>query len=242
MVISQEVAKRFRADAGGALGKPLRLASDSVNWYTVVGVVGNVRDRTLELEPADMIYYAAAANAADFQPRDLTYIIRSARPEALAALARREIWALDANLPIAAIQTYDRIVAESMVRLSFTMLARAVASAIALVLGAVGLYGVISYPVTQRSNEIGIRLALGARPSQVQQMVVMQGVRLMALGLVVGFAGAMGLTRFLRGMLFGTEPTDPIRLPPCWCFSPASLCSRAGCLRIAPRASIRRAR
>jgi putative ABC transport system permease protein len=127
-----------------------------------------------------------------------------------APLARREVWSIDPDLPIAATQTYEKIVADSMVRLSFTMLALLVAAAIALVLGAVGLYGVISYVVTQRSNEIGIRLALGARPAQVLRMVVMQGVRLTTFGLVVGFAGAIALTRVLRGMLFGTEPTDPL--------------------------------
>lgn len=209
-VISQAVAQRFWQDASGALGKRLRVASDTANWYTVVGVVGNVRDKDLQVDPADMIYYPVAANVVDFQSRNLTYVIRAAQPEALAQVARREVWAADPNLPIAATQTYERIVAESMVRLSFTMLALVVASGIALVLGAVGLYGVISYLVTQRSNEIGIRLALGARPAQVLNMVVMQGVRLTALGLIIGFAGAIGLTRFLRGMLFGTEPTDPL--------------------------------
>jgi ABC-type antimicrobial peptide transport system permease subunit len=96
-----------------------------------------------------------------------------------------------------------------MVRLSFTMLALVAASAIALILGAIGLYGVISYIVTQRTNEIGIRLALGARPGQVRSMVVLQGARLAALGLVIGVAGALVLTRLMQGMLFGTGPTDP---------------------------------
>src|SRR5690606_33459854 len=94
--------------------------------------------------------------------------------------------------------------------LSFSMLALVAASAIALILGAIGLYSVISYLVAQRTNEIGIRLALGARPGQVRRMVVLQGVRLTALGLVIGVGGALALTRLMQGMLFGTEPNDPL--------------------------------
>jgi putative ABC transport system permease protein len=207
IVVSQELARTVWPDAD-PVGKRIRLASDST-WYTIAGVVGSVRDQALEREPSQMVYYPATAGVAG-HARNMTYVIRTRQPDALAPVARAEVWSIDPNLPIAASATYDRIVADSMVRLSFTMLALVAAAFIALVLGAIGLYGVISYIVTQRTNEIGIRLALGAQPAEVRRMVVLQGARLTALGLVVGFAGALALTRLMQGMLFGTEPTDPV--------------------------------
>jgi ABC-type antimicrobial peptide transport system permease subunit len=164
----------------------------------------------LEREPGQMVYYpVSAGERRNAQNRNMTYVIRASRPDAIVPLARKEVWALDANLPIAATSTLEKVVADSMVRLSFTMLALVVASAVALLLGAIGLYGVISYVVAQRTNEIGIRLALGARPDEVRRMVVLQGVRLSVLGLAIGLVAALGLTRLMQGMLFATRPNDP---------------------------------
>jgi putative ABC transport system permease protein len=191
------------------IGRRIQLAADTSTWYTIAGVVGSVRDRGLELAASEMVYYPVAAAVAG-QSRSLTYVIRTPRGEALAPLARAEVWALDPNLPIAASSSYEKIVADSMIRMSFTMLALVAASVIALILGAIGLYSVISYLVTQRTNEIGIRLALGARPAQVRAMVVLQGARLALVGLIVGTVGALMLTRLMQGMLYGTEPNDPI--------------------------------
>ncbi len=209
IVVSQALARRFWQD-GSALGKRIRFSSDSAGWRTIVGVVGSLRDRGLEEDPSEVVYYpiTAAVGFGD-AARSMSYVVRAERPETLAPLVRREVWALDRNLPIAETETLEEILADSMVRTSFTMLALVTASVIALLLGAIGLYGVISYLVTQRTGEIGIRLALGARPAQVRGMVVLQGVRLAALGLLIGFVGALGLTRLMRGVLYGTQPTDP---------------------------------
>jgi predicted permease len=211
VIVSEALARKHWPE-GSAIGKRVRLSSDSAHWYTIVGVAGSVRDRALTEEPSEMVYWplGAAARQDGGQARGMSYVIRTARPADVAPLARREVWAIDPNLPIAATSTLEKIVSDSMVRISFTMLALVVASTIALFLGAIGLYGVISYLVTQRSGEIGIRLALGARPVQVRRMVTLQGVRLAALGLVIGFAGALGLTRLMQGILFETEPTDPL--------------------------------
>jgi ABC-type antimicrobial peptide transport system permease subunit len=137
-------------------------------------------------------------------------VLRSETPALLADDARRTVRELDPNLPIAAMQTMERVVADSVVQLSFTMLALGIAAAMALLLGAIGLYGVLSYVVGQRKQEIGVRMALGARAGQVQGMVVASGAKLAAIGLVVGLAGAGALTRLLQGLLFGTEPLDPL--------------------------------
>jgi predicted lysophospholipase L1 biosynthesis ABC-type transport system permease subunit len=192
------------------VGKRIRLSSDTTGWNTIVGVAGDVRDQELEREPGQMVYYPiSAGQRRDAQNRNMTYVIRAARPDAIAPLARKEVWALDASLPVAATVTLEKVVADSMVRLSFAMLALVVASVVALLLGAIGLYGVISYLVAQRTNEIGIRLALGARPGEVRRMVVLQGIRLSVLGLVIGLVAALGLTRLMQGMLFDTQPNDP---------------------------------
>lgn len=206
------LARRFWPGSD-PLGKRVRRAwSDTTGrggWRTIVGVAGNVRAEGLDEEPTAMVYYPAASTPVADQARNVTYVIRARQAEALAPLVRREVWALDPSLPITATQMLERVVADSMVRLSFTMLALVVAAAIALFLGAIGLYGVTSYLVAQRTNEIGIRIALGARPGQVRSMVVLQGLRLAAFGLALGFVGALLLTRVLEGLLFGTEPTDP---------------------------------
>jgi putative ABC transport system permease protein len=207
VIVSDELARRYWTD-GDAVGRRMRLSADTITWYTVVGVVGSVRDQALEREPSQMVYYPVAAGIGS-HARSMTYVVRTSRPDAVAPNAREQVWAIDPSLPIAESSTYEKIVADSMIRLSFTMMALVAASLIALVLGAIGLYSVISYLVTQRTNEIGIRLALGARPAQVQQMVVLQGARLTALGLLIGFAGALALTRLMQSMLFETEPTDP---------------------------------
>jgi ABC-type antimicrobial peptide transport system permease subunit len=124
-------------------------------------------------------------------------------------VVREQVWALDRNLPLAGIATMTDVLSRSTLRLSFTMIALVVAATVALHLGAIGLYGVISYIVSHRTQEIGVRMALGARPTEVRRMVVAQGLRLSALGLLIGFAAALGMTRLLQGLLFGTEPTDP---------------------------------
>jgi ABC-type antimicrobial peptide transport system permease subunit len=117
---------------------------------------------------------------------------------------------MDSDLPIVQMRTMEELVSNSLIRLSFTMLALGVAAFMALVLGAVGLFGVLSYVVSQRTQEIGVRMALGAETTQVQKMVVAQGIRISVIGLGVGILGAAALTRLLQGLLFETTPLDPL--------------------------------
>lgn len=193
------------------LGKRLRISSDTTGWETVVGVVEDVRSAGLRNRAPEMIYLPFVTRAGDQGPivSSPGFAVRAANSEQLIPLIRQRLREVDASLPIYRIQTMDKILEDSVLRLSFTMLTLGVAAAMALLLGAVGLYGVLSYLVTRRTQEIGIRLALGAETGQVLRMVVLQGARLVGVGLAVGLLAAFGLAGLLQGLLYGTEPLDP---------------------------------
>ena len=211
VIISERLANRLWPQ--GAIDERIRLSSDTI-WSRVVGVVGDVRDRALEEETSEIVYYPTMRRSQFVGPsaRSLTYVLRSARATDLADAARREIWAIDPNVPIASVRTLDDVVSRAMSRVSFAMLALLVAATVALGLGTVGLYGVISYLVVQRTNEIGVRMALGAQPGQVRRMVVAQGARLGGIGIALGVIGALALSGAIRDMLFETRPWDPATL------------------------------
>jgi predicted lysophospholipase L1 biosynthesis ABC-type transport system permease subunit len=194
------------------LGKRFRLANGNTEWFTVIGVVGSVRSQGLDQEPMQTVYapMVGPEGTGTSSPRSLVYTVHAENATNLVPAVRAAIWELDATLPVAGVELMERIVARSVAQLSFTMLALLVAAAMALVLGTVGLYGVLSYVVTQRTQEIGVRLALGAQPILVQKMVVFQGAKLAALGVFIGLAGAAGLTRFMQSILFDTGALDPV--------------------------------
>ncbi|HEV8417032.1 MAG TPA: FtsX-like permease family protein [Bryobacteraceae bacterium] len=124
--------------------------------------------------------------------------------------AHEAIWSVNANLPVFQVQTVEDLNRQSMARTSFTLVMLAIAGGMALVLGVVGIYGVISYAVTQRTREIGIRMALGARPGELQRMIVCQGLILAGFGVAIGAGAAMGLSRLMKSLLFGVSPLDPV--------------------------------
>jgi ABC-type antimicrobial peptide transport system permease subunit len=134
----------------------------------------------------------------------------SGDPTALLPAIRQAIWAQNPNLPIADIMTMERVVSDSMARTSFAMVLLGIAALVALLLGTVGIYGVISYVVSQRTRELGIRLALGAEERVISEMVLRQGVRLAGMGIGLGLLGAFGLTRLMEALLFGVSTTDPV--------------------------------
>jgi predicted lysophospholipase L1 biosynthesis ABC-type transport system permease subunit len=185
-------------------------------WYTVVGVVGDTRYDGLDAEPVPMIYYANGPSLVEDQgwfDRTLTVAVRAAgdvHPLSLAEPVRQAVWALDPNLPVANVRTAQRIVDESMARTSFTMVLLLIAATVALTLGAVGLYGVVSYVVSLRTQEIGIRMALGADAGEVARRVVRQGLAVAGLGAAVGVVAAVAVTRLMASLLFGVSPTDPL--------------------------------
>jgi predicted permease len=215
VIVSKAMADRFWPGQD-PLGKRLRASGDANAWNEVIGVAGDVRDRRLQDDPSPRVYFPIlrapdgdTITANETVARGMTYVVRSPRPEALANAVRNEVWAIDRDLPITSITTMRTLVAESMTQISFTMFALVIAAGLALFLGAVGLYGVISYMVTQRTREIGLRIALGAEASSVRRMVVLQGVRLSVAGLIIGSLAALGLTRVLSSLLFQTSPNDP---------------------------------
>ena len=222
IVVGRNVAERFWPN-GDALGRRMRFSGDTLRWYSVVGVVDAVLQDGAREEPRPLVYLPMMGPAGDPDPaaddgngsgswalRQASWVVEAESPAALGAAVRAAVWEIDPDLPVADLRTVEEIVAEDVVRLSFTMFTLGIAALLALVLGAVGLYGVLSYSVAQRTQEIGVRMALGARAGEVLAMVVRDGARTQALGLVLGLLGAAALTRLLGGMLYGVEPLDPL--------------------------------
>jgi ABC-type antimicrobial peptide transport system permease subunit len=144
--------------------------------------------------------------------RSMAYVIRSSRVGSTEFMAevRDAIWGVNPNLPLAGVQTLDEVLSRSMARTSFSLVMLAIAAGVALILGAIGIYGVISYVVSQRTRELGVRLALGAEAGDVRTMVLKQGLILAGSGVVLGLVAAVGLTRLMGALLFGVDPIDPL--------------------------------
>jgi putative ABC transport system permease protein len=208
IVVNQTLARRFWPE-GNPLGG--RLAIDTGGRTAViVGVVGDVKPERMEGEDWPTIYNPYAQVPAP----TLTLVVRigNARtggaPMALASAVEREVHRLDPEQPVADVRPMDAVMNQAVAGARFNTVLLAAFAAIAFVLAAVGLYGVISYDVTERTHEIGIRLALGAQPGNVLKLVVGQGARLAAYGIAAGLAAAWGLTRLMVTMLFGVKPAD----------------------------------
>jgi ABC-type antimicrobial peptide transport system permease subunit len=180
-------------------------------WITVVGVVGDVTHNGIDVEIKQKFYrpHAQFHRSVGFAPRAMTLVAKTTSdPVGLVSLIRSEVGSIDPNVPLADIRTMDDVLAASVSEPRFTALLLGVFAAVALVLAVVGIYGVIAYSVSRRSHEIGIRMALGARRSQVLALILQQGVALSAIGLLLGIALALGVTRLMAGLLYGVGTTD----------------------------------
>jgi predicted permease len=206
-VVSENLAREYWHNPSDALGKQI---GNSKAWRQIVGVVGNVHDDgTSQKAPATV--YWPITDAVNFLAGP-AFALRSttAGTESLMNEVRRAVWSVDPDLPLYQVHTLSYFYAKSMARTSFTLVMLALAGGMALLLGIVGLYGVIAYSVSQRTHEIGIRMALGAQKRDVLKLVVNGGMGLTVLGVGVGVAGALALTRFLSNLLYGVKPTDPL--------------------------------
>jgi predicted permease len=191
------------------IGKRLRGAGTEADrpWHVVKGVVADVRHEGLREPPRALIYFPHNP-AGDRAPRAFSYVIRGPRATSQADAVRQAVWALNPDLPVASLQTMEAVVEQSVTQFSFTMLTLGIAAAVSLLLGAIGLYGVLSYAVSLRTREIGVRIALGAPPSRVKRGVLANAAAITGVGLVVGAAGAAALSRLLSGLLYETRPLD----------------------------------
>jgi predicted permease len=218
-MVSENLARELWGQPAAAIGKRIRPYANGV-WREVVGVVTDMRDDGLYQKPATVVYwpllmrdfFAASADDRNFVQRGVTYVIRSSRtgsPGFVTDLGRA-VWSVNPNLPLASVRTLQEIYDRSLARTSFTLVMLAIAGAMALLLGVAGIYGVISYSVSQRTREIGIRIALGAQSQTVRRMFVAHGLTLAAVGVAIGLTAAFGVTRLMSTLLFEISPVDPI--------------------------------
>jgi putative ABC transport system permease protein len=190
------------------LGKRIRWARDpAIHWITIVGVVGDVKHFGLDL-PEQPALYSPYTQINPWKRWMAIAARTQSSPESMTQAVKQQIWKVDSQLPITEVKTMNEVSAASFAARRFNMLLLAIFAGLALVLAAVGIYGVMSYAVTQRTQEIGIRMALGARATDVLKLIIRNGMALTLLGVVIGVAGALALTRLLTSLLFGVTPTD----------------------------------
>jgi len=214
-LVSEKLARELWKEPSAALGKQVREITTSP-WREVVGVVEDERHRGLDQPPVTTVMFPMLMDRFEgdegFVRRTMMYAIRSPRTGAAGFTSEvsRAVWSVNSNLPLASVRPLDALMRASMARTSFTLVLLAAAGGMALLLGIAGIYGVIAYSVSQRTREIGIRMALGAERRVVTRMFVAYGLRLAAIGLLCGLVAAVGLTRLMTSLLFGIGTLDPI--------------------------------
>jgi predicted permease len=217
-MISESLARELWNEPSAALGKHVRPYQNGV-WREVVGVLSDMRDDGLNKKAATAVYWPLLTKSftetPDARPqlaRGVTVVIRSARTGATGFVDElsQAVWAINPNLPVSGVRTLQEIYDASLARTSFTLVMLGIAGGMALLLGVGGLYGVISYSVSQRSREIGIRIALGAPARTVTRMFVTHGLALAGVGVAIGLAVALAIMRLMSSLLFDVSPIDPL--------------------------------
>src|SRR5262249_16136327 len=217
-MVSESLARELWNEPSAAIGKHVRPYQNG-SWREVVGVLSDMRDDGLATKPATAGYWPWLAKpfseTPDAKPqlaRGVMTVIRSPRTGANGFVNElsQAVWAVNPSLPVSGVRTLQEIYDASMARTSFTLVMLAIAGGMALLLGVGGLYGVISYSVSQRSREIGIRIALGAQARAVTRMFVAHGLLLAAVGVAIGLAVALSIMRLMSCLLFDVSPVDPL--------------------------------
>ncbi len=214
-VISENFAREYWGSVQNALGKRIRTSSTD-DWRQIIGVVGDVHLDGVNEKAPTTVYWPLLMNNFDTQKerveRGVSFVIRTPRAgsEAFMNQVRQAIWSDDSSLPLADTHTVGYYYTQSMARTSFTLVMLAVAGVMALLLGVVGIYGVISYSVTQRVREIGIRMALGAQRGTIVALFVRDGLLLTGIGMLCGLATVLAAVRLMQSLLFGVSTYDPV--------------------------------
>lgn len=219
VVIINERAARFFWPNEDPIGKHISFDDDKTNpatWLTIIGIAKNAKQEDWTKNPHPEVYLAAFQNH-DFMTAPgshfayITLVLRTAGdPGALATAVKSAVWSMDPNLPISEVYTMDGVVAIANAQPRFEMMLLAIFAMVALVMASVGIYGVMSYSVSRRTREIGIRVSLGASRTDVLMLVLRQGMILALSGLAVGIAGALLIARLMTKLLYGVRPTDPL--------------------------------
>jgi predicted permease len=218
-MVSESLARELWGHPSAAIGKRVRPYAKGV-WRDVVGVVSDMRDDGLNQKAPTVAYwpllmedfFAVAPGSRNFVQRNVSYVIRSTRTGSNGFVndLGTAVWSVNPNLPLAAVRTLQEIYDASLARTSFTLVMLGIAGGMALLLGVAGIYGVISYSVSQRTREIGIRIALGAQQQAVTRMFVAHGLMLAGVGVTIGLMAAFGVTRLISSLLFEVSPADPL--------------------------------
>jgi predicted permease len=214
-IISESFAREYWHDANGALGKRIRVASVD-DWREIVGVAQDVHDDGVDQKAPGTVYWPVMQDKFEGEKemlrRGVAFVIRSPRAgsQAFVNEIQQRVWSVNPEVPLADMTTLGELYTKSMARTSFTLVMLCVAGGMALLLGIVGIYGVISYSVSQRTREIGIRMALGARRGTLTAMFVRQGLWLTGIGVACGLVVAFIAMRLMSSLLFNVSPIDPI--------------------------------
>jgi predicted permease len=214
-MVSENVAREYWHDPSAALGKRIRVSTKD-EWREIIGVVGDVHDEGVSKPATTIVYWPLLMDHFEsddsMSMREVAFVIRSSRTGSQSFLneVRQAVWSLNPNLPLADVHPLDFFYKRSMARTSFTLIMLGVAGCMALLLGVVGIYGVIAYSVSQRTREIGIRMALGAQHQTLTGMFVRHGLSLTAIGVACGLIVAIIVMRLMSSLLFKVSPVDPV--------------------------------